>query len=348
MVSNNRYKPPFQRLTSARRRLIVTLSGLILITLVVPIWQTLFIDDDRMIPLPSSGMNHIIEAKLRSERANYKKGKASRPVITSAIFDESDWNEWNKNIAVGAATKEKVQQNSCRNTGIVGLKELKPEELFPVAGKRHMITPPKDDGRLSLVCCDTTKGPLEIVVHPHWAPLGAELFLKMVTSGYFDSGVPMMRCLKGFLCQFGINSDRDVTKNFHIGKIKDDPNWLPEGPKYRQNSEGVKRFAIGYLAYAGSGKESRGNQLIVALDNNGPLAGGSPWEVPWGELVGETSFETLSKIYTGYGEDGPQQGNLHKYGMNETMKEQFPKIDYINKCVVVDETGIESSVVLNK
>jgi len=67
-----------------------------------------------------------------------------------------------------------------------------------------------------------------------------------------------------------------------------------------------------------------------------------------GELVGETSFETLSKIYTGYGEDGPQQGNLHKYGMNETMKEQFPKIDYINKCVVVDETGIESSVVLNK
>lgn len=341
MVSN-RYKPPYQRLTSTRRVLIVTLSGFILVTFVVSLWQILFIDDGNMISLSSSGtssLNHIIETNSRSERVNYKKGEASRPIITSAIFDESDWNEWNKNIA---GTKEKVQ-NSCRNTGTVGLKYLKPEELHPVAGKRHMITPPKDDGRLSLVCCDTTKGPLEIVVHPNWAPLGAKLFLKMVTSGYFDSGVPMMRCLNGFLCQFGINSERDVTKNFHIGKIKDDPNWLPEGPKYRQNSDGVKRFAIGYLAYAGSGKESRGNQLIVALDNNGPLAGGSPWEVPWGELVGEESFETLSKIYTGYGEDGPSQGKLHKYGMNDTMKKQFPNIDYINKCVLVDETGIISS-----
>jgi len=62
-----------------------------------------------------------------------------------------------------------------------------------------------------------------------------------------------------------------------------------------------------------------------------------------GELVGEESFETLSKIYTGYGEDGPSQGKLHKYGMNDTMKKQFPNIDYINKCVLVDETGIISS-----
>jgi hypothetical protein len=63
------------------------------------------------------------------------------------------------------------------------------------------------------------------------------------------------------------------------------------------------------------------------------------YRVPWGELVGEESFETLSKIYTGYGEDGPSQGKLHSNGMNDEMKNEFPKLDYINKCVVVDEAG---------
>lgn len=63
------------------------------------------------------------------------------------------------------------------------------------------------------------------------------------------------------------------------------------------------------------------------------------YRVPWGELVGEESFETLSKIYTGYGENGPSQGKLHNNGMNDEMKKEFPKLDYINKCVVVDEAG---------
>ena len=236
VVSSNRYKPSHQRLSTSR-----ILYGIIVITLVVAMWQMLFIDD-------SSSLNHILEANLRSERVNYKKGKVSRPVITSAIFDESDWDAKNKFIAA----MKRIVPNSCGYTG--GLNDLKPEELHPVAGKRHMITPPKG-GKLSLVCCDTTKGPLAALVHHSWAPLGAEHFMDMVTSQYFDSGVPMMRCMKDFLCQFGINSDPAVTKKFK-SNIEDDPNWLPEGPKYRENSDGVKRFAKGYLAYAGGGKNS--------------------------------------------------------------------------------------------
>jgi hypothetical protein len=33
-----------------------------------------------------------------------------------------------------------------------------------------------------------------------------------------------------------------------------------------------------------------------------PLTGGSPWEVPFAQLVGENSYETLGKLYTGYGQ----------------------------------------------
>jgi hypothetical protein len=47
---------------------------------------------------------------------------------------------------------------------------------------------------------------------------------------------------------------------------------------------GTRRFQKGYLAYAGAGKNSRGTQLIMAFESNLYLGGGSPWEVPWGQL----------------------------------------------------------------
>ena len=78
------------------------------------------------------------------------------------------------------------------------------------------------------------------------------------------------------------------------------------------------------------------DQLIVALDDNPRLAGGSPWEVPWGEVVGEESFHTLDNIYTGYGEKGPSQGRLRKEGSSEGVKKDFPNLDYILECNVID------------
>lgn len=147
-----------------------------------------------------------------------------------------------------------------------------------------------------------------------------------------------MRCIKNFLCQFGIAGDPSYNKPYS-GKnnnLQDDPNWLPEGPTHRKNELGVKRFGKGYLAYAGSGKNSRSNQLIVALKDNERLGGGSPWEVPWGEVVGEESFTTLDNIYTGYGEKGPSQGRLHREGSSESVQKDFPKLDYILGCDVVD------------
>jgi hypothetical protein len=75
----------------------------------------------------------------------------------------------------------------------------------------------------------------------------------------------------------------------------------------------------------------------MSLEGNGPLGGGSPWEVPWGELVAHESFETLGKIYTGYGDHGPPQTELGSHGMTEALKQQFPKLDYIKSCELVDE-----------
>lgn len=215
------------------------------------------------------------------------------------------------------------------------LSDLTQHEINPTAdSERHMIDPPSG-GDLSLVCCDTTAGPWSILVHHKWAPLGAGRFVEMVKNDYFNKQtVPLMRCVPGFLCQFGLAG---TASSEYRKTLPDDPNWLPQGPDYRQNALGVKRFARGYMAYAGAGVNSRNNQFFVALKGNGPLAGGSPWEVPWGELVGEHSYLTLDKIYTGYGEKGPPQGALWKANYMDLVRKNYPKLDLVRSCRVVDE-----------
>lgn len=254
------------------------------------------------------------------ERAERDLGRLGRRVVESA---------------------EQIVAASTASCPYVSLTDLAASERYPTASeRRHMVTPPaeSDVAGVTLVCCETTQGPWNILVHHSWAPFGARRFLDMVEAAYFDTTVPLMRCVDKFLCQFGLNGVPDKMKPFR-GTLPDDPNWLPEGKDHRENEMGVKRFQKGYFAYAGAGPHSRNLQFIVALNNNGPLAGGSPWEVPWGELVGEHSFATLEKIYTGYGEKGPKQGLLYKSSALDYVHEHFPNLDYVQSCKVVDREG---------
>jgi cyclophilin family peptidyl-prolyl cis-trans isomerase len=221
--------------------------------------------------------------------------------------------------------------------------DLTEGEQHPVASaERHMVTPPAG-GKIALVCCQTTVGPWSIAIHHKWAPLGAQRFLDMVEADYFNNqNVPFMRCIHNWLCQFGLAGE--ASRQFRA-TLRDEPNWLPEGPTHRENSLGVKRFSRGYMAFAGSNSAtdgSRNAQLIVALTDDGPLGGGSPWEVPWGELVGAHSFETLSKIYTGYGDNGPDQGKLWNAGALPKVVEEFPLLDWIQSCHVIDKIEEET------
>ena len=65
------------------------------------------------------------------------------------------------------------------------------------------------------------------------------------------------------------------------------------------------------------------------------IGGGSPWEVPWGQLIGDVSYQTLGQIYTGYGES-PSQGQIMDKGAEYTLA-NFPLLDYINTCGVTAE-----------
>lgn len=240
----------------------------------------------------------------------------------------------------GASKLQNVDQKSSSATHscpFMKLSDLNDSERHPQASaSRHIVDPPADT-RIDLVCCTTTAGPWSIAVHHSWAPLGAARFMEMVRAEHFSSPkVPLMRCIRNFLCQFGLNGPS--VRRFKA--FPDDPQWLPNGPDHRVNALGVKRFQRGYLSYAGGGANTRSNQLFVALADNAFLGGGSPWEVPWGELVGSHSYDTLDKIYTGYGEKGPGQGMLHQDNAIEITERDFPEISWILGCSVVDSVQL--------
>jgi peptidyl-prolyl cis-trans isomerase A (cyclophilin A) len=257
------------------------------------------------------------QSKLRSEPQAELDLKLLQDVAEPHIRGGEVQKNSDSNVQSVRQNSKIVQQPDCP---YMKLNDLTNAERYPVAGaERHMVTPPSD-GNVTLVCCHTTVGPWNV----------------MVESSYFDTSVPLMRCIANFLCQFGLNGNPKSMKLYQA-TIPDDPNWLPEGPDHRRDPvTGVRRFNRGYMAYAGAGPHSRDNQFIVALKDNGPLAGGSPWEVPWGELVGNHSYVTLGNIYTGYDEKGPSQGLLHKANALEIVKEKYPLIDYIQSCRVVD------------
>lgn len=263
-------------------------------------------------------------------------------VVYLAMFGDAGYDKKGRSgISATAAPVENVVAAASATTSATAspLPAGCLREIPPVDSGRHIVAPPA--GNVDLVCCVTTKGVWNIAVHKVWAPIGADNFLKMVTTGFFSSRVPLFRSLKGFLIQFGLAGDPEVQTAFetnvlkgHHGNLADDPPWLPLGPSGRQINQ-VARFQKGYLAYAGAGKNSRGTQLIVAFEDNLYLGGGSPWEVPWGQLVGDASFATLASIYTGYGE-APSQGKIRNRGKAYTEAE-FPQLDYVLSCQVAAE-----------
>ncbi|HYL76211.1 MAG TPA: peptidylprolyl isomerase, partial [Bryobacteraceae bacterium] len=51
---------------------------------------------------------------------------------------------------------------------------------------------------------DTSKGPFVVEVHRDWAPIGADRFYELVTTGFYDEG-RFFRVVPGFMVQWGIS-----------------------------------------------------------------------------------------------------------------------------------------------
>lgn len=184
------------------------------------------------------------------------------------------------------------------------------------------------------VICETTKGSLTINVHKEWAPLGAERFVTLVKEGFYTD-IALYRCVDKFLTQFGITENESL-KHWQRDTILDDPNL----------KLGIHK---NYVSFAGGGPNTRSTQIFIAFEELDFL-GKSPWETPFAEVV--EGQAALDGFYKQYGDippfgKGPDQQKLLNRG-NSYIRDNFPKIDFIESCRVVEEESSEVFVPENE
>eukprot|EP01062_Namystynia_karyoxenos_P038880 TRINITY_DN28263_c0_g1_i1.p1 TRINITY_DN28263_c0_g1~~TRINITY_DN28263_c0_g1_i1.p1 ORF type:complete len:454 (+),score=127.98 TRINITY_DN28263_c0_g1_i1:71-1363(+) len=192
------------------------------------------------------------------------------------------------------------------------------------------------EAKVERVHCVTTKGDIDIDVHPEWAPEGAAHFLTLVRDGYWTD-IPFCR-VNGAIIQFGERGrDAPVIPSAKT-IIKDDPKPFHQ----RDNKMMLRR---GELSYAGAGKNTRGSSIFFVTKPNRYL-GQEHWEVPFAE-VQPPGMDVVDAIYSGYGDlaffgcstcHGPDWQRLFVEG-NAYLRREFPKLDYLVSCRVVPRPG---------
>lgn len=163
---------------------------------------------------------------------------------------------------------------------------------------------------------DTTKGPIVIDCTRAWAPLGADRFYTLVTSGYYDDSA-FFRVVEGKWAQFGISGRPDVASAWRTRTIPDDP--------FRESN------TRGTVAFAFAARHGRTTQVFINLVDNRATHDEEPF-VPFGRIA--EGMDVVDALYKGYGESAlggiraGRQDPLFTRG-NAYLKEQFPLLDYI-------------------
>ena len=165
----------------------------------------------------------------------------------------------------------------------------------------------------------TTKGDFTIHVTRAWAPLGADRFYNLVKHGFYNDA-HFFRVLPGFVVQFGLNADPQVSRVWRSANIKDDPVTQSNKP--------------GHITFATAGPNTRTTQLFINLrDNTGSLD--PQGFAPFGTVV--EGMENVDKIYPGYGER-PDQGGITDQG-DAYLKKNFPNLTRITSTTVILPEG---------
>jgi len=166
---------------------------------------------------------------------------------------------------------------------------------------------------------DTSKGAFVVEVHRDWAPNGADRFYNLVKNGFYNDA-RFFRVISGFMVQFGINGNPQLSKVWRDANIKDDP-------VKASNKRGMITFAT-------AGPDTRTTQVFINFGNNAGLD--DQGFAPFGQVI--SGMEVVDSLYAEYGEgaprgDGPDQGLVQSQG-NAYLKNDFPKLDYIKSATI--------------
>jgi peptidyl-prolyl cis-trans isomerase A (cyclophilin A) len=166
---------------------------------------------------------------------------------------------------------------------------------------------------------DTSKGSFVVEVHRDWAPNGADRFYNLVKTGFYNDA-RFFRVISGFMVQFGINGNPQISKVWRDANIKDDP-------VKASNKRGMITFAT-------AGPDTRTTQVFINFGDNAGLD--DQGFAPFGQVI--SGIEVVDALYAEYGEGapqggGPDQGLVQSQG-NAYLKKDFPKLDYIKTATI--------------
>lgn len=170
----------------------------------------------------------------------------------------------------------------------------------------------------------TTKGDFIVEVDRSWSPNGADRLYDLVQQDFFTD-IAFFRAIEGFMTQFGIHGDPQISQQWRNKNIKDDPV--------------TQSNTIGMLTYAKTNlPNSRSTQFFINTNNNVNLdaLGFSPVGKVLEDVGGGMSV--VKELYTGYGEGpprgkGPNQMLIQTKG-NVYLKAEFPNLDYIKSAQI--------------
>ena len=154
----------------------------------------------------------------------------------------------------------------------------------------------------------TSVGSFEVEVTRALSPHGADRFYNLVQNGFFD-GQRFFRVVPGFIVQFGLHGDPQISAAWRDANIPDDPVQTTN--------------ARGTITFATAGPNTRTTQLFINFQDNGGLDGQG--FSPFGKVV--EGMEVVDKINSEYGQQ-PSQGKIQMEG-NTYLTAKFPKMDYI-------------------
>jgi peptidyl-prolyl cis-trans isomerase A (cyclophilin A) len=171
---------------------------------------------------------------------------------------------------------------------------------------------------------DTTRGAIVIECVRAWAPLGADRFYELVTSGYYNDSA-IFRIRPKTWVQFGINGDPKVAQSWRPRTFADDP-FQPAHPNAR-----------GTVFFAWAVPNGRTTQIVINLRDNRETHDKEPF-VPFGRVI--EGMEVADALFDEYGETaggGIRAGKQDPIfqGGNAYLRKNFPKLDYIKTARII-------------
>ena len=166
---------------------------------------------------------------------------------------------------------------------------------------------------------ETTKGDFVVEVVRDWAPNGADRLYSLVKVGFFED-IAVFRVVEGFVAQFGIHGDPEVSAAWKSHRILDDKT--------------IESNARGTLTFACAGPNSRTTQLFVNYGNNARLDNYQQGFPPVGKVV--EGMEVVDSFYGAYGgAPSAAQPQIQARG-NAFLRKNYPNLDYIKRATLVE------------